>query len=88
MATYLAIIDEEQMCPDCQKPVGPGLVSVTDEIGPGKIGPVCGDCFHDLDPRLYVILRLSKGYTRPLHHMLDGASIVENLREWMRPDGS
>ncbi len=79
MASYLAIIDEEQQCPDCAQPVGPGLVGVTDEIGPGKIMPVCGTCFHGLDPRLYVILRLSRGYTRPLKHMLEGASIVDTL---------
>ncbi len=85
MASYLAIIEEERKCEGCQQQVGPGLAGFTDEIGPGKIVPICGACFHSRDPRLYVVWRLSKGLTRPLKHVLEGASIVDTL-ESMPPE--
>ncbi len=85
MATYLAIIEDQRECDRCARPAGPGLAGFTDETPTGKVLPVCGACLHGLAPRLYVVWRMGREWTRPLKHVLGGASIVDKL-ESMPPE--
>lgn len=86
MASYLALTEDEQECRSCSRKAGPGLVGFTDEhtTGPPLV-PICGACLHGLDPRLYVVWRLAKGWAWPLEHALDGDSIID-VMEKMPPD--
>ena len=58
MACFLSFIDVELECSGCCRPVRPGLIGMTDELGPAPLAPVCPSCLNGLDRRLYGAQRM------------------------------
>ncbi len=58
MACFLSFTDVELECSGCCRPVRPGLIGMTDELGPAPLAPICPCCLNGLDRRLFGAQRI------------------------------
>ena len=80
MPSYLGIIDAEEECAVCAKPVPAGFAGHTDDMPPQ---PLCLGCLLHHDERLLMILLLIESL-RHLSCTMDPDSTPEDLSEKVR----